>query len=144
MKQFDIYSNNRNEIIAVSGKKWSWGAFFFGWIWALSKRMYLLGVGTIVAIWGLFGIMYSYDIKHFGHIGPMDVESFRNIVFVTMIIYGAFGNKWWKKSLSKKGYQYKRSVTSESPANAIEAFKRSRLAKNLHPATASPQSYKPA
>jgi hypothetical protein len=41
-KTYDIYEHPIGTIEAVK-KGWSWPAFFFTWIWALSKKMYLFG-----------------------------------------------------------------------------------------------------
>ena len=62
MKQYKIFENSEGEIEAVK-QGWSWPAFFFTSIWALVKRMYLLGIGAFVAFFSLILQVASWVAK---------------------------------------------------------------------------------
>ena len=56
MKQYKIFENSSGSRETIK-QGWSWPAFFFGFIWAFVKKMYLLGIGLIVVFFlvGLIG-----------------------------------------------------------------------------------------
>jgi predicted membrane chloride channel (bestrophin family) len=73
----------------------SWAACFLGFIWALMKRMWLVGalmlaVDLVLSVIGLASV-------------SMDVISF--VLSIVFAIYcGMRGNQWHRRDLERKGY----------------------------------------
>jgi hypothetical protein len=105
-KTYDIYEHPIGTIEAVK-KGWSWPAFFFTWIWALSKKMYLFGglaaIATVIPgfIPGLGGWFY--------------------FIFFTFF-FGLIGNDTRRTNLRKRGFELIATLTGETPEGAIAAF----------------------
>jgi len=126
MKQFKIFVNSGGEIEAVK-IGWSWPAFFFNIIWALLKKMYLLGIGAIVAFFVLGFVGGLFD--------QITQQAFDVIIrianFVLAIIFGANGNKWRESNLQKRGFDLKDTVSAKTPANAVSLYLKEKTSQSL-------------
>jgi hypothetical protein len=107
-KTYDIYEHPIGTIEAVK-VGWSWPAFFFTWIWALSKRMFVHGV--------LACIVYIV-------LGIIPIETGFSILFsiLVSIVFGFSGNDWKRNDLMKKGFEYITTFAGETPEGAIASF----------------------
>lgn len=92
----------------------SWPAFFFGWIWALVKRLWVTGVLLLVFVQPLiaFGVWA---------LGTSDQGPFIGLVIVIAIptVIGFFGNSWRRSSLQKRGFTRLRQIQAPSADSAL-------------------------
>jgi hypothetical protein len=103
---YDIYEHPIGTIEAVK-KGWSWPAFFFIWIWALVKKMYVLG--TVVCITQIF---FSFVPGPIGWV----------ISIGFLITFGLGGNDARRTSLRKRGFELIDTVVGETPDAAVAKF----------------------
>ena len=117
MKQFELYSNSQGLFKAVK-QGWSWPAFIFGILWAITKRLWSLVI-NVVFIYLVLGIVSIF-------IGGVLVEIIGNIVALgVFVVFGAKGNVWWEMNLQSKGYEFKDSVTAANSKDAIAQYLKS-------------------
>ena len=121
MKRFNIYVNPKGDYEAVK-KGWSWPAFFFGFIWALTKKMWLLAF-LLFIIFGIFTI-YGNPIfvnidKHF--LGKLITSQVIGLAYT--ICRGMFGNSWRVIYLESKSFEFVDCITAENPYVALREFK---------------------
>ena len=115
MKQFKIYVNPQGYYEAVK-QGWSWPAFFFSFIWAMVKKMWGLGVSVFI---GFFVFGFIVGVSESGAGG----DALINIVsIIANIIFGINGNKWRENNLSKRGYEYKDTVTAANTEAAVALY----------------------
>ena len=102
MKQFTIF---HNPILGyqVAKNGWSWPAFFFQWIWAFMKRLWL--VGSIVL---LAGTALS-SVPELWLVGEL----------VISVVMGAYGNKLWVAELRYLEYEQAAVVEAKTPDDAL-------------------------
>jgi hypothetical protein len=86
--------------VALVGNGFSWAAFFFGPLWAVVKRQWMLGLLLFLVL-----IPINFLIEF--------AEATRNLAFILaslglmigyMVSCGIYGNRWLKASLKRKGY----------------------------------------
>lgn len=126
MKTYKIFENPQGQREAVK-VGWSWPAFFFNMIWALVKKMYLLGIGLLVAFFFL------------GFVGGLSGQSTEQAIgvitniasFVLAIIFGASGNKWRESNLQKREFDLKDTVSAKTPENAISLYLKEKTSQPL-------------
>lgn len=121
MKRYKIFKHPLGKIEAVK-QGWSWPGFFFSTIWAMVKKMWIIGLGTLI---GLFIIGLIITAAKNGHSGGV----FINIIAgITNIIFGANGNSWREKNLRSRGFTQVGIIASATPEGAIALYLKS---KNL-------------
>ena len=111
MKQYKIYEFTPGNYKAVK-QGWSWPAFFFTFIWAMTKNMW----GIAVACFVLDGVICG----RYGYTS----EAYLTIDMIISIIFGASGNKWRENNIQKKGYSFKSTVMADNPETAIALYMR--------------------
>lgn len=77
-----------------------WPAFFFGSLWALARRMYLLTVILLVleiVLWFVTGFTASHHLDAFTLLALL-----LNLVYA--FVRGKYGNRWIAALLVRKGY----------------------------------------
>lgn len=118
MRQFRIYSNPLGSYEAVK-QGWSWPAFFFGPIWALTKRMWALGFGVL-------GVLFVVSSAMFLAGGVLDEDLLQGMlgmvgigVFVLPIIFGAMGNKWRETHLMSRRFGLQVTAAAANGEDAI-------------------------
>lgn len=110
MKEYKIFKHPQNQIEAVK-QGWSWPAFFFASYWALSKKMWGLGIGSLVA-YLVVGFIVDAIAGKF-------VASFPIVVAYW---FASSGNKWREKNLSSRGYDEVATVQASTPEGAIAKY----------------------
>jgi len=117
MKQFKIYANPQGTYEAVK-QGWSWPAFFFGFIWALVKKMWALGFGVLAVFFvlGFIGGAAGGDLEQ----GIDALTSIGGLVLA--IVFGVNGNKWRESNLTSRGYDFKDTVTAANGEGAIALY----------------------
>ena len=118
MKQYKIYEKNHLQIEAVK-KGWSWPAFFFTWLWAMVKKLWILALCIIIFIIIFVNIIYedSGDQNAFTVISS-------NVSLLIRIILGLKGNKLRESNLRSRGFKYKTTITASNPESAIAFYVR--------------------
>lgn len=120
MKQFSIYQNKFTGEIEVIGESWSWLAFFFGGIYALFKKAWLLAVIMLASSFVL-NILFIFMV---GAIGG-DIES-TGVVFwpaiIAGIVFGKFWSSWFASSLLKRGFVLKTKLVAANQTHAQMQF----------------------
>jgi len=122
---FQIYAHPplANEAVKVG---WSWPAFFFTWIWALTKQLWAQAIILFVVAF-ILGVLLASA----GSAAPI-VLFMGNII--AMFIFGAQGNEWWATNLLKLGY---RNVGTVDSASAEAALKNSGFVTQATPPASS-------
>ena len=104
MKKFAIFQHPTLGLEAVKNG-WSWPAFFFTWIWAFAKKLWLIGVIVF-----LFGILAS-SIPEAWLVGELIIS----------IVMGVKGNELRVKRLRDAGYEAVATVEARTPDAALAA-----------------------
>lgn len=92
----------------------SWPGFFFSWIWAFSRGLWLQGA-IIIAI---AAIIVAVDFIFFG--GNPWLSSL--LGFVINLAVGVRGNSWRSAKLEHSGYEFAGLIEARSPASAAAAY----------------------
>ena len=101
---FVSFSNDSGIVEIIHNKKWNWAAFFLNSIWAISKKLYSIGIPLLIfqilCIYLLF--LSEKSEKNFG-------SSFTFIqvfIFLPIQLYlGTMGNKLVEKNLKWHGFK---------------------------------------
>lgn len=114
MSRYHVWRNpsGSTQIVKVG---WSWPAFLFGGLWALYKRMTLLGVGMLLLAW----ILNTLAVLAFGE-GEEDVGLLISASLFG-IIFGANGNTWREKYLTVRGFTLVKTIR-RSPFRALASY----------------------
>ena len=132
MKTYRIFTSPLGRMEAVKQGE-SWPGFFFGGLWALSKKMWGIGFGLLgVTIFSDFiaGFLIGFIdgfLRGAGRLEP--TESIFSVrvanrlpLFICMGVMGVcgqFGNRWRENNLLKRGYEYKEIVEAPTPQAAL-------------------------
>ena len=100
MKTYQIYKNLQGEV-AVIKVGWSWPAFFFSWIWALTKKLWILALSSLIFI------LFIYYITN------------KSPILFVALLFGVYGNVMWKNHVLKNGYSLISTVQAEDVHNVI-------------------------
>jgi len=76
---------------------WSWPAFLFGGLWAIAKRMTLIGICTLLG-----GLAISYTIA--ATLNDEDDILWLVSTILVSLFFGANGNSWRERHLRKRGF----------------------------------------
>jgi hypothetical protein len=114
MKTFDVYKNSDNSYQAVK-KGFGWPAFFFTWIWALVKKMWIEGILLLVVAIIINSLDRILNLNQtFGGVG---ISLLLTLVFCFVV--GLNGNKWKRNNLIKSGYEKIDTVAASSRDSAV-------------------------
>jgi hypothetical protein len=118
MKTYRIYVNPQGSSEAVK-QGWSWPGFFFNFIWALIKRMWVLGVVLMILSIALGFAEGTVEVSS-GKQAASVISAFTSILnLVIAVVFGVKGNKWREKNLISRGYKYQDTVDAQNPEAAI-------------------------
>ncbi|MCT6875122.1 DUF2628 domain-containing protein [Frischella perrara] len=127
MKNYNIYKHPDGKIEAVK-QGWSWPAFFFGWIWALIKQLWmvaglLIAYAIISSIVIQLMILPSYDYYEYGGQDLSQaflLQSISLLIQLGITIYlGVKGNSLREANLIKRGYECIGNINAVNPDSAI-------------------------
>lgn len=111
MMQYKVFTHPSGQSEAVK-QGWSWPAFFFGFIWAMVKKIWGLGIGFMIATIVLLSAQTA---------GVS--EALINIVsLIVAIIFGMNGNSWREKNLISRGFEHMDTVTAANPDGAMALY----------------------
>jgi hypothetical protein len=118
MKTYKIFVNPQGTGEAVK-QGWSWPGFFFNIIWALIKKMWVLGVVLVIVFFALGFIEVSIEVSS-GKEAAAGISAITSILNLIMaVIFGVNGNKWREKSLLSRGFDYQDTVDAQNPEAAM-------------------------
>jgi len=101
MKNYKVYSDGTKYAAVKQGK--SWPGFFFNWIWAFTKGLYLHG-GVALAVMILL---------------TMSVPQPAFALLIVACVFCAKGNKWWETRLLSTGFKEVSTFQAPNPAAAV-------------------------
>ena len=112
MKRYTIYKHPIGQIEAVK-QGWSWPALFLGFIWALYKKMWSIGLSILII-----------SVLLYATVGMSSKgEIILNILsFVLGIFFGMQGNSWYESSLKSRGYDFLKTVNASTKEGAIGVY----------------------
>ena len=113
MKHYKIFEHPAGNIEAVK-LGWSWPAFFFGFLWALFKRMWGLGGGLFAA----FFLAESFDASADEALDGLITVA----ALVLAFLFGLNGNRWRENNLQSRGYEYTQTHTAANPDGATALY----------------------
>ncbi|WDT75723.1 MAG: DUF2628 domain-containing protein [Candidatus Manganitrophus sp.] len=115
MKQFKIFKHPSGAIEAVK-QGWSWPAFFFGFVWAMMKKMWKLSIGVVLAILVIGFITGIAASEEMG-------EAILNGIGMTAnLMFGVHGNSWREESLTARGFTVKKTISAASAGAAVALY----------------------
>ena len=109
MRTFLVYWHPHKGYKAVK-IGFSWPAFFFGFIWMLSKSMWMAAFWTILAWIAILAV----DVSILNEI----INFSLGLVVATVI--GFRGNEWWRNHLIVKGFSPLNEIEEVDPFHAIK------------------------
>src|SRR5579871_3641209 len=113
LREFEIFSKPSFPTMAVK-RGFSWPGFFFHWIWAFSRGLWLHGA-AIIGVGVAIGFV---DLIFFG------ASRWLNglLVLALNIVVGIRGNSWRSQKLEHNGYEFAGLIEARSPASAVAAY----------------------
>src|SRR3954469_11806067 len=96
-REFEIFSKPSTPTVAVK-RGFSWPGFFFTWIWAFVKRLWLQG-GLILGC-SLVATMLTLTV-----LGSERVL-FWTFCLIVGLVVGVNGNAWRTQRLEREGYNF--------------------------------------
>lgn len=114
MRTYKIFTSPDGTDEAVK-QGWSWPAFFFTWVWAFLKKLWLRGVGTLILVF-LAGMAELLQV-------PAVTDAEGGIVglvgLLVALVYGSEGNEWRETVLLRRGYRTQGVVEATTPLEAV-------------------------
>jgi len=117
----------------------SWPAFFFGFVWSLTQKMWLVSAGLLLLISGLGVAVEAMGI---------DQITSSIVFFAVAVLVGMFANDWKRASLQRRGYRADGVVTAANLETALrryldlQAIGSSMTGGSMRPAAPAPQSWR--
>lgn len=115
MKEYKFYIND-NGMVKIVKSGWSWPAFCFTWIWALTKELWSCAILLLV-----LGFIVGF-IRGAGS----DIQIVRGLTacfFIgAHIVLGVIGNDLFEKNLIKKGFKFDKKVMAENIEKANNLY----------------------
>jgi hypothetical protein len=116
-----LYVNPQGTSEAVK-QGWSWPGFFFNIIWALIKKMWVLG-GVLLFVSIAIGVVEGTIEASSGKEAASGLNVLTSILnIVVSVVFGVNGNKWREKNLLSRGYEYQDTVEAQNPEAAIASW----------------------
>jgi uncharacterized protein DUF2628 len=112
LREFEIFSKASLPSIAVK-RGFSWPGFFFSWIWAFTKGLWVQGI-ILLAI----GLAIGFFKRSILAADPLLILL---PALVLDVIVGIRGNAWRSRKLERAGYDFAGLVEARSPASAVAA-----------------------
>jgi hypothetical protein len=128
MNHYSIFKNSSGAVEAVK-EGWSWPAFFFTAFWAIAKKMWLIGIGTIVGLVVVL-MIYGAALNAAAGAGLLDRLGLGGIIALVVMpqiavplilgtIFGKAGNSWREKNLVSRAYTKLATVKAADSQNAV-------------------------
>lgn len=100
-------------------------SLFFGWIWALVKKLWGIGFAIIAIIVVLVFIQISLE-----EAGNFEIAFLVSLLPIGVFIYlGLNGNKWRCNNLMNRGYEHIQTLKARTTDEAIALVAKSSLSE---------------
>ena len=116
MKKFSVYQHPVLGYEAVK-QGFSWPAFIFSWIWALTKKLWLHGI--LMGCFDVLLMILAVNIFADPFATPTEI-----ILWIARLFFGFRGNAWRASNLKKRGYGFAGIVDAEDEDIAISWVRR--------------------
>lgn len=117
MNRYKIYQSPYNSLDTVAVKEgFSWTAFFFGGMWALFSKLWLIG-GIYCGVMLFFRALLLILMYHM-NIVPL-YWIFMFIFVIALVLLGIFGNSLKENNLKSKGYVLAKSLMAKDNIDAL-------------------------
>lgn len=118
-KEFEVWSHPALGYEAIKNG-WSWPGFFFGWIWAAVKRLWLHSAVLLILMIVLGVLSTGAELAaaecYYDCDGVVGIAIFLNLLFLAIaLVVGAKGNSWRRASMPKRGFSLVATVNATSP-----------------------------
>ena len=107
----------------VVKRGFSWPGFFFGWIWAFVKKLWILGPVLIP-----FDVAWILAGEFGGEVG-FGIACFVDLVI--SLIVGVNGNAWRQRNLERRGYKLVARGRAKDHEKALAAFEDEQFDRQL-------------
>jgi len=114
-REFEIFTKSPTAPVAVK-RGFSWPGFFFIWIWALSRGLWLEGVFILLADAAIVFSKFTILINH-----PFLCGLFS---LALQFVVGIKGNYWRSRKLERAGYSFDGLIAARSATAALAAYAR--------------------
>ena len=116
-KNYSVFEHPGNRFEAVK-QGWSWPAFFFTWVWALVKNLWVVGI--VVGIVGIaVGLLLRSALQSSSQAGGTLFVVLLGVGFVVNVWFGRNGNKWREANLVSRNYLLIGQVKAGTPQGAV-------------------------
>lgn len=117
MHNFKIYYHPLKKYKAVKDG-WSWPAFFFTSIWAITKGMWKVVGVTFLAIFFFIATLNEFEKEIFGYLPYVRIIG----KVLISLIFGVNGNEWVETYLNDHGFDFKGSIYAKNKDSAISEY----------------------
>ncbi len=117
MKVYEIYEHPERGRKAVK-VGFSWPAFFFHLLWALTKGLWLPAVAFLIT--AVLGVLIR-DISVISFFLPF-IGGTTVLPLFVIVCFGNYGNLWISQSLIHQGYQLVSKLNAKSIADALRRY----------------------
>lgn len=114
MKVYEIYEHPERGRKAVK-VGFSWVGFFFGPLWALLKRLWLIATTCL----GLLVLLRLIKVGLGGSSNVFVATGYVTAHAIIKVVMGVFGNHWISRSLIRRGYHPITRVAAHSRGDAL-------------------------
>jgi hypothetical protein len=123
ISEYRIYEHSRQGVKAVK-QGWSWPAFLFGFVWAIFKNMYVLGLGVFFLLLALAQVGRALG-------GGMESALDQTATVLGALIavgFGLYGNALFERHLRNRGFAPRGTVSARGAQSARKQFLEGRAA----------------
>jgi len=97
---------------------WSWPGFFFGYLWALFKRLYLFALAAFLV---LLALRLGREMSAEPLAGRLALLS--GVASVGLnLLFGLKGNDWRDAALRRRRFRFRTVVRARTPATAVQGY----------------------
>jgi hypothetical protein len=120
---YKIFTDQSNSIEAIK-QGWSWPAFFFPIIWAMTKKLWGDAIGAFIGL-TILGFILS-------RMGEVEGSAFMFIALILIRIdFLVNGNLWREKKLDAHGFQDVIVIPARSPKEAAKMYMKTKYLERL-------------
>lgn len=102
MNTYVFWESNDGKIVRTK-RGWSWSAFFFGFFWALYKRMIFIAAISLILYFSFIFLLENIISNYF-----IDDSFYLYYSIINGSVFGLYGNKWIERKLKRDGYSVKK------------------------------------
>ena len=122
MPDYTIYEHPRRGV-AVVKQGWSWPGFLFGFVWAIFKDMYAIGIGVFVAL-----LVLTQIGRALGGTVAAVIDQVTTIGGAVIAVgFGLYGNGLRERHLRNRGFSPRTTLSASGARTARKRFLEQRM-----------------